>query len=159
MLRQRVVQRVHAHPVGVERNADHLQAMIAEQLERQKIGGLFHEDRVAGFGEPRAHQIERLRRAGRYHEVSGIHGRGVASTQELRQRFAKPVVALIGTVLQQRSIASRQAVLGCCAHRRLREQRERRLAVAEVDVPGARHACSRGHDGVVRVAKRLRSLR
>ena len=64
MMHQRVLQRLDADALLVDRNADHLQAVIAKDLERQKIRRLFHENRVTPTRESGAHQIERLRGAG-----------------------------------------------------------------------------------------------
>ena len=67
MPHQRVAQCVHLDSVAINGDANNLQPVIAKDVERQEIRGLLDEDRVAGLGESRADQIERLRRAARHH--------------------------------------------------------------------------------------------
>jgi len=53
-------QRVNAHALAIERNANGFDAETLQAGERALIGGLLDDDRVAAREQDSVHQIERL---------------------------------------------------------------------------------------------------
>jgi len=57
---ERAFERVDVETLFAERYADHLDGVIAQDAEREVVGGRLHEDDVARRSEDGEHQVERL---------------------------------------------------------------------------------------------------
>ena len=133
MLRKRLLQRVDAQPMLVNRNAYHIQTVIAKDQQREKIGGLLDKDGIARLGESRTNQIKGLRCTGGNQQAVKIDRRVVTTCKKLRERLTEIVIAVISTVLQNRSVAGGQRVIGCGSQSVQRELGKRGLPNAQVD--------------------------
>ena len=81
-------QRVHAHAVAVERNADGVDAEPGPAIERALIGLGLGDDGVAARQQDAVDQIERLQRAGGDQDFVGVAGDAGGALELLRQKFA-----------------------------------------------------------------------
>ncbi len=85
---ERRSQRVHAHALAVERNADGVDAEPGPAIERALIGLGLGDDRIAPRQQDAVDQIERLQRAGGDQDFVGVTGDARGALELLRQKFA-----------------------------------------------------------------------
>ena len=81
-------QRVHAHAVAVERNADGIDAEPGPAIERALVGLGLGDDGIATRQQDAVDQIERLQRARGDQDLAGIAGDARGALELLRQKLA-----------------------------------------------------------------------
>ncbi len=87
-------QRVHPHPLVVERDADHVYAEPGQPVQRALIGLLLDDNGVAARQQRRVDEVERLERAGDDQDIVGDAVDAGIALELRRQKFAKRTVAL-----------------------------------------------------------------
>ena len=123
-------ERVHAHALAVERNADGVDAEPGPAIERALIGLGLGDDRIAARQQDAVDQIERLQRARGDQDLAGVAGDARGALELLRQKLAQAPVALrsaFQTVGRQRPAFARQHIV-----RRLDDRFERDLLAVVV---------------------------
>ena len=143
MLREQLFELPEVHAASVERHADDLEPMVAEDRQRIRIGRVFDEYRVARLGEAAADEVERL-------------GNACAEQQRVRRRFATGIakesgerrpeshIALPRTVVQLERLRALEVSIAGAAQQSERQQVGRGLPDAEIDRAAFRRAVERG---------------
>ena len=87
-------QRVHPHPLLVERDADHVDAEPVQPVQRSLIAVTLDDDGIAARQQRRVDEIERLQRAGHDQYVVGRAVDGGIALQFRSEKFAQRTIAL-----------------------------------------------------------------
>ena len=97
---QGVDQRVDRESVGVDRDAHNPEPVLTEDVEGEEVRRLLHEHDIAGRGEHRTREVERLRVAVGHEQQLGVDLDAVSSGEERSEGEPQEPVAELGAVLQ-----------------------------------------------------------
>ena len=118
-------ERVHAHALAIQRNADGGDAKTLQSRQRALIGRLLDDHGVTAREQYSVHQIERLQRAGGDEDFVGVAANAGGAFEFAGQKFAQATIAerTAGKpVSRQRAALARQHVV-----RRFDQRLERHL--------------------------------